>query len=177
MPKNVKKYVLTAVILGGIAAVSGAAIGVTYLVTHEQIAINAKERIEKGLLEIYPDAKFSDAIEIDNDDKYLECYYTATKQETLQGYIFQVTGSNSYGKISMLVGISTSFDIGHIYLVTNEQSYAQTLVDNFVNPYNKDKKTMSDEDVKCGATYGGKLVKGMAEAAQTWAKNNLGGEQ
>ena len=176
MPKNVKKYVLTAVILGGIAAVSGAAIGVTYLVTHEQIAINAKERIEKGLLEIYPDAKFSDAIEIDNDDKYLECYYTATKQETLQGYIFQVTGSNSYGKISMLVGISTSFDIGHIYLVTNEQSYAQTLVDNFVNPYNKDKKTMSDEDVKCGATYGATLVRDMIDDASKAVKEMNGKE-
>lgn len=177
MSKNVKKYILTAAILGGIAAFSGAAIGVTYFATNKQIAINAEKRIQKGLLEIYPEAEFSKAVTIDNDDKYLDCYYEALKNETLQGYVFQVTGSNSYGKISMLVGISTSFDIGHIYLVTNEQSYAQTLVENFINPYNKDKKTMSDEDVKCGATYGGKLVKGMAEAAQQWAKDNLGGEQ
>ena len=177
MPKNVKHYLLTAIILGGIAAVSGAAIGLTYFVTKDQIAINAANRIKKGLAEIYPDAEFSDGVAIDGDDKYLDYYYEAKKEDNLLGYVFQVTGSNSYGKISMLVGISTSFDIGHLYLVINEQTYAQTLVDNFVTPYNKDEIGMSDADVKCGATYGGKLVREMAQEAQSWASNNLKGGQ
>lgn len=173
MPKNVKHYILTAVVLGGIAAFSGAAIGLTNMITKNQIAANAANKIKKGLSQIYADAEFSEPHNIEGDDKYLDCYYVANKDNVLQGYVFQVTGSNMYGKISMLVGISPSFDIGHIFLVTNEQTYAQTLVDNFVTPYNNDKKGMSDSDVSCGATYGGKLIRSMAQEAQSWANNNL----
>ena len=73
----------------------------------------------------------------------------------------------------MLVGISSSFEIGKIYMITNEQTYAQTLTDNFINPYNNQEKQMNDVDVVCGATYGAKLIKNMAEEAQNWAKTNL----
>ena len=175
MSKNVKHYVLTALVLGGIAAVSGGLIGLTNMITKDKIAINAANKIKKGLSEIYPDTEFSDAQNIEGNYQYLDCYYTANKDNVLQGYIFQVTGNNDYGKISMLVGISPSCDIGQIYLVTNEQTYAQTLVDNFVTPYNNGDKGMNDDDVKCGATYGGKLVKAMAEEAQSYAKEHLKG--
>lgn len=174
MPKNVKHYVITALVLGGIAAFSGGLIGLTNMITRGPIATNAANKIKKGLSEIYPDAEYSEANPIDGV-QYLDCYYEASKEGNLQGYIFQVSGSNMYGKISMLVGISTSFDIEKIYLVTNEQTYAQTLVDNFVTPYNNGDKGMNQDDVKCGATYGGNLIKDMAEKAQTYAKEHLKG--
>ena len=178
MPKNVKHYLLTALILGGVAAVSGAAIALTYFATINQININDAKRIEKGLLEIYNDATFSEPINIEADkDSYLECYYEAKKDDNLLGYVFRTSGKNDYGKITMLVGISTSYDIGHISLIVNEQSYAQTLVDSFVEPYNHDKKQMNDEDVTCGATFGATLVKNMAEEAKSWAEKHLGGGQ
>ncbi len=175
MSKNVKKYVVTALTLGVIAAGSAALIGLSNFITKERIAANATKKIELGLVEIYGnDATFSEAIDIDDGD-YLDCYYTANKEEELLGYAFKVTGSNMYGQISMLVGINTEFDIGKIYLIVNEQTYAQTLVDEFVTPYNNGDKKMNDQDVRCGATFGGKLIKAMAEEAQSWASANLKG--
>ena len=173
MAKNVKHYILTGVILGAIAAFSGAFIGLANFLTRDQIAKNAVIKTQKGLKEIYGDnMTFSDAIEVKNN-KYVQCYYLASLKENVKGYVFQTSGNNDYGKITMLVGISSSFEIGKIYMITNEQTYAQTLTDNFINPYNNQEKQMNDVDVVCGATYGAKLIKNMAEEAQNWAKTNL----
>lgn len=174
MPKNVKHYILTAVILGSIAMVGGALIGVTNLLTKNQIVKNEKKKINEGMVALFGEgSSASEAIEIKGNDKYLDCYYTVNKDNALQGYAFRVTGSNMYGKISMLVGIKTTFEIGHIYLITNEQTYAQTLVDEYVTPYNNDQSSL--DDVTCGATYGAKLVNEMANEAKSWADNNLKG--
>ena len=51
-----------------------------------------------------------------------------------------------------------------IYVVTNEQTYASTLVDNYINPLNHGDVNL--DDVSCGATYGAKLVRSLITAAQ-----------
>ena len=175
MPKNVKHYVLTAVILGSIAMVGGALIGVTNLITKDQIVKNEKKKIKDGIIELFgDDANPSEAIEIKGDDKYLDCYYVVNnKDNALKGYAFRTSGSNIYGKISMLVGISTSYDIGHIVLITNEQTYASTVVDDYITPYNNNTRPL--DDVECGATYGAKLINEMAKEAASWANTNLKG--
>ena len=75
-----------------------------------------------------------------------------------------------YGKISMLVGYGKgiipggseiSYKFAGIYLITNEQTYASTLVENYVTPLNND--DIKYDDVKCGATYGATLIKEMIE--------------
>ncbi|MBP5694785.1 MAG: hypothetical protein J6X03_05065 [Bacilli bacterium] len=168
---NSKHYIITAITLGIIGAGSAGLIGLTNLITKDQIEKNQIEKINKGLAMVFEEGtSFSEANSIDGV-QYLDAYYTAKKESDTLGYIFQTTGSNMYGKISMLVGIDTEFEVGNIYLVTNEQTYAQTLVDNYVNPYNKDDVEL--DDVSCGATYGAKLVRTMAQAAQSWAKANL----
>ena len=170
---NMKKYILTAVTLGSIGAVSALLIGLTNLATRGQIAANAENKIKKGLTEIYRDATFSDKVDIDGDDKYLDCYYTAIKDEATIGYVFQTTGSNMYGKISMLVGVSKEFEANRIFFIVDEQTYATTLEDNYITPFNNGNHDL--DDVICGATYGAKLVKEMAEEATSWAEKNLGG--
>ena len=168
---NSKHYIITAITLGIIGAGSAGLIGLTNLITKDQIEKNQIEKINKVLAMVFEEGtSFSEANSIDGV-QYLDAYYTAKKESDTLGYIFQTTGSNMYGKISMLVGIDTEFGVGNIYLVTNEQTYAQTLVDNYVNPYNKDDVEL--DDVSCGATYGAKLVRTMAQAAQSWAKANL----
>ena len=168
---NMKKYILTAVTLGSIGAVSALLIGLANLVTRNQIAVNAENKIKKGLAEIYDGATFSDKVEIDGNDKYLDCYYVASKDESTIGYVFQTTGSNMYGKISMLVGISKEFEANRFFFIVNEQTYATTLVDNYVTPFNNGNRQL--DDVSCGATYGAKLVKAMTEEAISWANTNL----
>ena len=174
---NVKHYVLTAVILGSIAMVGGAIIGATHLITKEQIKRNEAKKIDEGIKSLFgDDITRSDAIKIEGNDKYLDCYYVVNVNDTLKGYAFRTTGSNMYGKISMLVGITTTYDIGHIYLVSNEQTYAQTLVDEYVTPYNSEDNHRELDDVSCGATYGAKLIREMANEAKDWANTNLGGK-
>ena len=79
-----------------------------------------------------------------------------------------------YGKIAMLVGVNEDLTLGKIYLVTNEQSYATTLVDNYVDPFNAGNHEF--DDVKVGATYGATLVHDMANEAIEYATSLKGGE-
>ena len=167
MANNAKKYIITAVTLGVIAAASAGLIGLTNLFTAKQIAKNEQNRIKAGIVEI-----FSDDAEIleektvsDKELKYTNFEYTLN-----EGVAFRTTGSNMYGKISMLVGYGkgiipgsseTSYKFAGIYLITNEQTYASTLVENYVTPLNND--DINYDDVKCGATYGATLIKEMIE--------------
>lgn len=172
---NMKKYILTAVTLGSIAAVSALLIGLVNLATADTIKKNDANKIKDGLAQIYSGATFSEENKIDKGDKYkyLESYYVATKDNSQAGYVFQTSGKNDYGSISMLVGISNDYTINKYYLISDEQSFATDLEDNYVNPFNNGQKEY--DDVTCGATYGAKLIKAMAEEASTWAQENLGG--
>ena len=167
MANNAKKYIITAVTLGVIAAASAGLIGLTNLFTAKQIAQNEQNRIKAGIVEIFADdAEILEEKAVSNKElKYTNYEYTLNK-----GVAFRTTGSNMYGKISMLVGygegiIPGSSDIGYkfagIYLITNEQTYASTLVENYVTPLNND--DINYDDVKCGATYGATLIKEMIE--------------
>ena len=83
------------------------------------------------------------------------------------GWAVRTTGSNMYGKISMLVGFDYSSKLFKgIYLITNEQTYATTLVENYVSPLNSGDRQL--DDVKCGATYGATLINEMVTNAQEY---------
>ena len=165
MANNAKKYIITAVTLGVIAAASAGLIGLTNLFTAKQIALNEQKRIKAGIVEIF-DENVQVLDEKEVSDKALK--YTNYEYALNQGVAFRTTGSNMYGKISMLVGYTYMIRPGDtegdylfagISLIVNEQTYASTLNENYVAPLNSEK--ISFEDVKCGATYGATLIKDM----------------
>ena len=167
MANNAKKYIITAVTLGVIAAASAGLIGLTNLFTAKQIAKNEQNRIKAGIVEIFADDAeiLEEKAVSDKELKYTNYEYTLNK-----GVAFRTTGSNMYGKISILVGYGkgiipgsseTSYKFAGIYLIANEQTYASTLVENYVTPLNND--DINYDDVKCGATYGATLIKEMIE--------------
>ena len=93
---------------------------------------------------------------------------------------FRTTGSNSYGKISLLVGFNyyqipggevCEYVFDSISVIVNEQTYASTLVDNYINPVNDN--TRNYEDVSCGATYGAKLIRDMINEAKEVANSDF----
>ena len=176
---NAKKYILTGVILGSIAAVAAGLIAVTNLVTAKKIHQNEIDSINKGINEIFESGVVTTE-EVINGHEYANyCYLVDyTKGELkMHGYAFRCEGSNLYGKISLLAGFDvTSKSFISMYLVKNEQTYASTLVENYVNPVN-DGTANYETDVSCGATYGAKLVRDMIndakEAAnELWSKQN-----
>ena len=172
---NVKKYLLTAVILGSIAMASGLLIGATNLVTKDPIVKNEQRKISKGLSEIY-DQEIVVAYEDDvpeeknkvNEIKYVEHYYEINDtNDTCIGIAFRTTGSNSYGKVSLIIGFDAQGIYKDLSVITNEQSFASTLVKGYINPLHEaENKKAAMAEVNCGATYGAKLVRSMIDNAQ-----------
>ena len=181
MPNNKMHYIITSITLGAIAAASGLAIGLTNLLTREQININEKNKIKAGITAI-----FGENAEILKEEEIKGWTYTNYVYEVNQkdgefntkGYAFRTSGKNAYGKITLLVGFLDGVIPGSnqhalrftsIYLVTNEQSYASTLEENYVDLVNK-QEIDYEVDVNCGATYGAKLVRDMIDEAKMAVK-------
>ena len=178
---NAKKYVLTAVTLGLIAMTSGLLIGATNLVTAERIDKNNKLKIENGIKEVLKTSDNPYIYEMDNGSldgyKYLDkCYGVQAYKDTpsFVGVAFLTSGSNMYGKVSLIIGFGADQSFKGVYFVTNEQTYASTLVENYIDPLNESPTNENIEDVKCGATYGATLVKDMINEAKDALPSFLG---
>ena len=160
-----KRYLITSLTLGLIAAGSGALIGLTNLVTKEKIAQNEKDKINAGICEIFgKTATISSENEV-SGYKYTNYLYHVNDTSVA----FRTEGSNMYGKISLLVGFNVvgeedEYQFAGLYVVVNEQTYASTLVANYTDPVNSGDRDL--DDVNCGATYGAKLVRDMVNEAK-----------
>ena len=176
---NVKKYVLTAVTLGLIAMASGLLIGATNLITADRIEKNNQLKIENGIKEVLKASDDPYIYEMDTGSldgyKYLDkCYGVLAEKDapSFLGVAFLTSGSNMYGKVSLIIGFGADQSFKGVSFVTNEQTYASTLVENYIDPLNAG--TREIEDVKCGATYGATLVKDMINEAKDALPSFLG---
>ena len=162
---NMKKYLITAITLGTIAMCGGLLIGATNLITKERIAQNEKNKINNGIKDIFGNSASVNKEEtIDSDFQYVTKRYLVNENDLLTGYAFQTTGSNMYGKISLIIGFTADECIFKgLSIIVNEQTYATTLVENYINPLNANERDY--EDVSCGATYGASLVRDMIDEA------------
>lgn len=171
MASNSKKYILTGVILGSIAAVSAGLIALTNLITHEKIKQNENNKIFAGISEIFGEnSKIKSEKDLTKYEYTVHYYEVTSKKDKFLGYAFKCEGSNMYGKIALLAGFDgTSHNFMSLSLITNEQTYASTLEDNYIVPLNEGEKGL--DDVSCGATYGAKLVRDMVNDAGKAAKD------
>lgn len=173
---NVKHYVITSITLGAIAASSALLIGLTNLATKNKIATNEKERVQLGIRSIFgseasiKEEQTTQEAGLTGSYKYVEKVFTVKDNaDTSLGYAFRTTGSNDYGKVSLIVGFGESdHKFISVYIVVNEQTYASTLVDNYINPLNEGSREL--DDTSCGATFGAKLVRNMVLEANTAAE-------
>ena len=174
MASNVKKYILTAIILGSISAVAAGAIALTNLVTKDKIAENEVISFNKGLSEIFGDGANATEENIDLSSYPLtkKCY-TVRINDEIVGYAFKSEGSNDYGKIGIVSGFDVnSLSFISLYLIKNEQSFGPTLLKKYVNPLKEDPTKL--EDVSCGATRGAEVVRNMIKEAGNAAIDNFG---
>ena len=172
---NTKKYILTGVTLGSIAAVAAGLIAVTNLITEKKIKQNEIDAVNKGINEIFDSGVVTSEKEISGYDYVNYCYEVSYKKgnDEKHGYAFRCEGSNMYGKIALIAGFDDLNNFISMSLVKNEQTYASTLVDKYVKPVNANEKNY-ETDVSCGATYGAKLVRDMINdakaAVSAWSK-------
>ena len=167
---SANKYILTGVILGSIAAVAAGLIAVTNLITEEKIKQNEQNKIKAGISEIFGDsAVIKSEDDLDSYNYVVHYYEVANTNDEFLGYAFKSEGSNMYGKISLIAGFdAATHNFMSLYLVTNEQTYASTLVDKYITPLNANQREL--EDVSCGATYGAKLVRDLVNEANQVAE-------
>ena len=173
MASNMKKYLITAVTLGLIAAGGALLIAGTNMLTRDAIKANETKAINNGLAAIYDteSLKTSEAT-LDKEFEYVISSYYEVKDEADAplGYAFKTEGSNSYGKISLIVGFNINYVYKGVAVIENGQSFASTLNKKYLNPLVKEGKTIDEVDVSCGATYGAKLVRNMVNSATSSAE-------
>lgn len=158
---NVKHYGLVSLTLGLIAAASAILITGSNLLTKDKIAQNEINSITKGINFIFGDnAKIKSESAI-NSYKYVDYVYEIQSDVDL-GYVFRTTGSNMYGKMTLIVGFDISDNFVSMKTIVNEQTYTKE-VEKFITDVDNGR---SVEDVSCGATYGAKLVRDMVNEAQ-----------
>ena len=165
MPSK-KHFIITSLTLGAIAAASGLLIGAANLITRDQIKKNEAKKFDSGITAIFGEnTKASEFNKNVLNLEYIDSSYIIHQGEQPIGWAVRATGSNMYGKISLIAGFEYEGKaFKGIYVVTNEQTYASTLVDNYINPLNHGDVNL--DDVSCGATYGAKLVRSLITAAQ-----------
>lgn len=162
-----KHYLIVSLTLGVIAASSAVLIGLTNLVTKDKIIQNENEKINKGIRQIFGDNAVSGDPEEKDGYDYVKFVYTIKdNSDASLGYALRTTGSNMYGKISLIVGFNyDNLAFMGTYTIVNEQTYASTLNENYLIPLNDGDRQL--DDVSCGATYGAKLVRDMVKEAQS----------
>jgi len=166
MLKN--RYLLSSVTLGVLGGIAALLIGLTDLLTSDKIQQNEIDKVNSSLAEIFPEGTFGEEEAIDGMT-YVTGRYAATKDDETFGYVYQGEGKNSYGSISLLVGIYTeNYEIGRISLLSDGQTFATTLEENYLDAYNAGHREL--EDVTCGATYGATLIKNIVKEAQSHLK-------
>ena len=162
-----KHYVMVSITLGSIAAASALLIGGANYLTREKIKQNEINNINRGIDAIFGEsAEIIEQKEIANESyKYVTYYYGVAKEGSGEniGVAYRTTGSNMYGKISLLVGFNLSNEFVSISVISDEQTYAQTLTDNYIEPVQDG--TRGYNEVDCGATYGAKLIRDMIDDA------------
>ena len=177
MPNSTKKYLITAVTLGLIAAGGALLIAGTNMLTRDSIKANEAKAINNGLAAIYDteSLKTSEAT-LDKEFEYVISSYYVVKDEANAplGYAFKTEGSNAYGKISLIVGFNANYVYKGVAVVENGQSFASTLKKKYLDHLVKEGKTVDEVDVSCGATYGAKLTRSMIESANSAAEHLKG---
>lgn len=185
-----KKYIKVAAVLGGIALVCAVLIAAMNLITAPIIESNRQKTISETYKAVYSDYSKGEAKEYNTEAKYItEKLLAYDSNDNALGYIYTVSGKNSYGEISLMIGISNG-RVVDVEFLKNTESFASTvnshLKENYpssnenvikLDPYSTDYSVSLAEldsldgiDVKCGATYGATLIKNMVNEALEDAK-------
>ncbi len=174
-----KKFITLVLLLGGMAAIAAGILGGVNLLTAKTIEENDKKAQQTALAKVFKEADhYSEKINVEGCT-YISNYYEAYKADnSLYGNVYYTVGKNAYGSVSLMIGIKDE-RIANFVVVTNTESYATTLEENYIGKFLADPENtdLDDIDTHCGATYGATLVKAMCDEALSYSnQKNEGGE-
>ena len=180
------KYFKISAVLAAIALVCSVIIASINLLTSPVIARNEKQTELQTIQKIFTDYdEDKSSTVLDVNESITKKILAADKDGKALGNVYIVTGKNSYGKITLMVAIKDG-SLLQVEFITNEQSYSSTVDAHLSANYPSSDKssiqigfapkasdkvgTLTEEnvenvDVKCGATFGAKLVKELIQKA------------
>ena len=156
-----KQYLKVALVLMLITSICAVLIALLNTVTAPIIEKNAYDKEQKTLSVMYDNAVFEET-EYNEDSKGIEKKFIAKDKDTsnVLGYVYIVSGKNAYGMIRLMVRVENE-KATKVEVMDNTESFKKK-VNDFINGNVKTNDlTINDLyalDVKCGATYGAKLV-------------------
>ena len=167
---KIGNYLKTGAILASIAGVSSLLIASLNLLTGPRISENKANKEMSGLTIVFPDAKVGEGVEEGLDDfSTLKKYWPVELGDGGNARIYSASDKNGYGAVSLLIGIYDNFALGNMVILENTETYGQTLRQNYIAIYEAattpEERETALNNVSCGATYGAKLIKGMANQA------------
>ena len=159
-----KQYLKVALVLTLIASICAVLIALLNTVTAPIIEKNAYEKEQNTLSVMFDNAVFTET-EYSSDYPEIEKKFIAKDKnsEDVLGYVYIVSGKNAYGMVRLMVAVKDQKVI-KVEVMDNTESFKKT-VNTFINEKVKANNLSSDDveglDVKCGATYGAKLVQNL----------------
>ena len=180
-----KKYTLTALVLTLIAAVCATLIACINLWTAPIISKNnetKKAKLCQEIFDSYEASKSSTITEGFSSNMIEEIIMAYDSEGKFLGYIYTVDGSNAYGEIELLLGITAESKLAGVRFITNGQSFSSEADTHLNNQYKEnmsesdvDNLDLTKSDVTAGATYASKLIRSLVKAAFDDAKTREGG--
>lgn len=180
-----KKNLLIASILGSICLVCALLIALIDIATKDKIAQNTRETelaTIKEIFENYDDSKSKELESSGNINKKIQAFDSNNNE---LGYLYNVSGKNAYGSISLMVAVVDD-KLYQVEILENTQSFASTVYSYFKTTYPSSADTsvhvgaysstdvtvgsltasdVENIDVSCGATYGAKLIRDLVLVA------------
>lgn len=170
-----KKYIITASVLTLIAGICAALIACINLVTAPIITKNNEEKKAKLCQEVF------EAYSADHSETISSGFSSSSIEEVIVaydtdgkflGFIYTVEGSNAYGEIELLLGITSDSKLAGVRFITNGQSFSSEANTHLNSQYKEnmsesdvDNLDLTKSDVTAGATYASKLIRSLVKAA------------
>lgn len=164
-----KKYLLTALTLMTICLTCAALISGFNLLTEPIIEKNNDKKeadLYKQIFVDFKDAKETITEGFSND--FLTKLVIAQDENDNQlGYIYTASGKNSYGVITLLIGINETDTLSGVRFLENGQSFSSETAAHLNGNYTSgiDLEDVENVDTTCGATFAAKLIKELVTAA------------
>lgn len=184
-----KKYTITALVLTLIAGVCAALIAAMNILTSPIVKKNNDEKKAKLCQEV---ASTYDAT--NEKTKVITDGFSSSSLKELilaydsagnpVGYIYTAKGSNAYGEIELLIGITEDYKLSGVRFITNGQSFSSEAATHLNTQYKPnmvetdvDDLDLTKSDVTAGATYASKLIRSLVKSAfDDAASRTLDGE-
>lgn len=172
-----KKNFIIALILMSISLLAGLTISAVNVLVEPIITENEEAKKEDLCKKIFASYDSEKSVIVSADDYEFSSDYITEKitandaSENFLGYIYTVTGKNSFGTISLLVGLDSENKLVSLQVLENGQTtdeVSKHIKDNYVADLTIE--TVNSIDTKCGGTFGAKLTKALVQAAFLDAK-------